>query len=70
MCDEEIGMAKVIKRLLDDAKDRKVQRQRMLLKYRGRSQEEDESEIINIDSMDIKNFCCSSSPPIVVNLIN
>ena len=70
MCDEEIGMAKVIKRLLDDAKDRKVQRQRMLLKYRGRSQEEDESEIINIDSMDIKNFCCSSSPPIVVNLIH
>lgn len=70
MCDEEIGMAKVIKRLLDDAKDRKVQRQRMLLKYRGRSQEEDESENINIDSMDIKNFCCSSSPPIVVNLIH
>jgi hypothetical protein len=28
----EVGMIKVIKRLLDDAKDRKNQRQKMLLK--------------------------------------
>jgi hypothetical protein len=67
MTEEEPGMAKVIKRLLDDAKDRKSQRQRMLLKYRGRSEDDDQ---INIQCMDIKNFCCSSSPPIVVNLIH
>ena len=60
-------MAKVINRLLDDAKDRKVQRQRMLLKYRGRNEDDDN---LNIECIDIKNFCCSSSPPIVVNLIH
>jgi len=45
MAEEELGMAKVIKRLLDDAKDRKSQRQRMLLKYRGKSEDDDQINI-------------------------
>ena len=61
-------MVKVIKRLLDDAKDRKIHRHRMLMQYRGNKNNEEEN--INIECVDIKNFCCSSSPPIVVNLIH
>ena len=65
---EEVGMIKVIKRLLDDARDRKHQRQRMIVKpYRGVLEEHLLSEM-NIESMDIKNFQCSLSPPIVSNL--
>jgi hypothetical protein len=65
---EEVGMIKVIKKLLDDARDRKHQRQRMIVKpYRGVLEEHLKGEM-NIDSMDIKNFQCSSSPPLVGNM--